>query len=93
MRLAALIKRLQKLEAKHGPEVHVCVPDWGNRHSHFGKATSARAVLVKPHYGGFYLTDDIKDGGYGGGGAFTQPYQRQILARPDQTIILIDNPS
>lgn len=45
-------------------------------------ALSPRVTEVKAHHQDYFLVDALSKGGYGGTGAFTEPYQSQILARP-----------
>lgn len=88
MKIKDLIKILQEIQKENGQDILVCLPDWQDINMR-NKITEIKTEFAKSHYDGFYATAKLNNGGYGGGNAFIEPYQKEIKARKDIKIVII----
>ena len=88
MKIKDLIKILVEIQNKNGQDILVCLPDWQDTNMK-NKIVGIEIELAKSHYDSFYPTARLNNGGYGGGNAFTEPYQNEIKAKEDIKIVVI----
>lgn len=86
MKISKAIKALQALHGEHG-DIDV-VLGAGGGHLHKVKGIYLRQAKQHTEYS-LFRTDRLAKGGYGNTGAFIQPYQAEIEARPDIPVVLI----
>ena len=88
MKIDKLIKKLQALRKEHG-NVEVTRFNWQD-HGMPEAVSTVKIETVKHHISDvYYISKYLKTAGYGGGPAFKEPYQSEISARPDVTVVYI----
>ena len=93
MKISGLMARLAKIKGEHGDLV-VTQYQWNDSKCP-QRVQGVEVVEVKPnHYRGkvvetYILVKRLKNGGYGGGSMFTEPYQREVARRPTVKVLHI----
>lgn len=89
MKLLQFIEQITCLYNKHG-DIEVVINSGMGEDGYVTRVENIKESKVKTHEETYlFLTEYLKKGGWGGGSAFIQPYQRKIEKQEDISIIHI----
>jgi len=89
MKLKQFVEIINEVCKEH-PEVEVVLNSGMGEDGHINGVTNIKLKQAKPHEGTYlFLKSYLKNGGWGGGDAFIQPYQKKIEAEKDIFVLHI----
>ena len=88
MKIDDLVCRLLEIRKRHG-NLPVTRDDWQD-HNMPAKLETVVVEVVKEHYDAYVKIDSLAAGGYADRPKFREPYQTEVLARPNIKVVFFD---
>lgn len=88
MKIDDLVCRLLSIRKQHG-NLPVTRDDWQD-HNMPTKLEDLAVITVKEHYDVYVKTACLAAGGFAGRQKFVEPYQTEVLARPNIKVVFFD---